>query len=193
MGWIRGVKGRLKATSALACARLPFPSLLRLPSRPSPAHVLRHIQRASPPAPAPPSPLTAPLPQHKHLQPTGAGPQGPNSFAALNQAFNQIRDEFTAIQEQCDHLRGQRDEYESKRVPFSRVRSFLSLIFLPRPPNIQSLPRSPNSTSSANPSTTSRLSMARSASSTRKKSVFSVPNSTKPSVVELQSPLVSRP
>ncbi|KAH9917690.1 WD40 repeat-like protein [Epithele typhae] len=51
---------------------------------------------------------------HKHLQPTGAAPQGPNSFASLNQSFNQIRDEFSALQEQCDSLRGQRDEYENK-------------------------------------------------------------------------------
>ena len=99
--------------------RPPSASLQISPITPN---VLHNIQRAhlSPLLlPFLPPTLTPLPPQHKHLQPTGAGPQGPNAFSTLNQCFSQIRDEFNTLQEQCDHLRSQRDEYESKSALFS--------------------------------------------------------------------------
>ncbi|PCH39459.1 WD40 repeat-like protein [Wolfiporia cocos MD-104 SS10] len=55
---------------------------------------------------------------HKHLQPTGAGTQGPSqaqhSHARLNDCFDTIRQEFDLLAQELTILRGQRDDLDNK-------------------------------------------------------------------------------
>ncbi|KAL4244758.1 hypothetical protein ABKN59_010289 [Abortiporus biennis] len=56
---------------------------------------------------------------HKHLQPAGASTQPPSqsaqsAHARLNDAFDIIKQEFDSLAGEMQHLRGQRDDFESK-------------------------------------------------------------------------------
>jgi len=112
--------------------------------------------------------------QHKHLQPTGANTQPPSqaqtaSHARLNDAFDTIRQEFDVLAQEINVLRGQRDEFENKGTPSSSLYFPSPHLTLIRQRSPQSQAKSTNSTSSVNPSTNSKPSMERFASSTKKR------------------------
>ena len=77
------------------------------------AHDILHIQRESPRRP---SGHRSSLPQHKHLQPTGAAAQMPTGQPrhGLNDWLENIRNEFDALANEINVVRNQRDDFENK-------------------------------------------------------------------------------